>query len=107
MAFAYLKIRSEDYLLLPLYINRSIAKNLLIEKLLEMIDSSIENCGEVEYDIQNCLRHQKFQIRPLVVNCVEVHKIYWKRRHRRVRIAHELNRLGLQGRAQAPLAAGG
>ena len=77
MAFAYLKIRSEDYLLLPLYINRSIAKNLLIKKLTEMIDYSIENSGEVEYEIQNCLRHQKSQIRPLVVNCVEIRKIYW------------------------------
>ena len=42
-----------------------------------MIDSSMKNFGEVEYDTQNWLQHQKFQIRPLVVNCVELRKIYW------------------------------
>ena len=51
-----------------------------------MTDSSMKNLGEVEYDKQNWLQHQKSQIRLLVVNC------------------HQLNRLGVQGRAQAPFA---
>ena len=42
-----------------------------------MIDSSMKNLGEVEYNKQNWLQHQKSQIRPLIVNCVEVRKIYW------------------------------
>ena len=48
MAFAHLKIRSDDYLLLPLYINRSITKILLTKILLEMIDSSVKSLGKVE-----------------------------------------------------------
>jgi len=55
------KTRSEVYLLLPLYINRSITKKFLIETILEMIDSSIKNPGESEYDIQNWLKRQKNQ----------------------------------------------
>ena len=47
------KSQSEGYLPLPLYINWSITKRFLIETLLEMIDSSIRNLGEVEYDKQN------------------------------------------------------
>ena len=42
--------RSEGYLLLPLYVNRSITKKFLIETILEMIDSSVKSLGEVEYD---------------------------------------------------------
>ncbi len=44
------KIRSEVYLLVPLYINRSITKNFPIKTLLKLIDSSIKNLGDVEYD---------------------------------------------------------
>src|SRR4051794_4494377 len=53
------KIRSMDNLPLPRYINRSITKNFPIETLLEMMDSSVKSLGEVEYDNQNCLKHQK------------------------------------------------
>ena len=48
-------IRSEVLLQLPLYINWSITKKFLIETLFEMIDSSIKNHEEVEYDNQNYL----------------------------------------------------
>ena len=44
MAFAHLKIRSDDYLLL------SITKILLTKTLLKIIDSSVKNLGKVEYD---------------------------------------------------------
>ncbi len=44
------KIRSEAYLLVPLFINRSVTKNFLIKTLLKLIDSSIINFGDVEYD---------------------------------------------------------
>ena len=37
-------------------------KMLPIKILLEMIDSSIKNCGEVEYDKQNCLQLQKIEV---------------------------------------------
>ena len=50
------RIRSEVYLLLALYINRSITKKFPIETLLETIDSSVINPGEVEYDKQNWLK---------------------------------------------------
>ena len=33
-----------------------------------MIDSSVRNLGEAEYDKQNWLQHQKIQVRPLIVN---------------------------------------
>jgi hypothetical protein len=39
------------YLLLPLYINKSITKKFPIETLLEMMDSSVESLGKVEYDV--------------------------------------------------------
>jgi len=58
MAFAHLKIRSDDYLLL------SITKILLTKTLLEMIDSSVKHLGEVEYDTKNCLQHQKTPVKP-------------------------------------------
>ena len=51
------KRRSEGYLLLPLYINQSVTKIFPIETLLEMIDSSVKNLGEVEYDKQNWIQH--------------------------------------------------
>ena len=44
MAFAHLKIRSDDYLLL------SITKKFLIETIPEMIDSNVKNYEELEYD---------------------------------------------------------
>ena len=44
------KTRSEVYLVLPLYINRTITKKFLIETILEMIDSGVKCLGEVEYD---------------------------------------------------------
>ena len=58
------KIPSEVYLLLPLYENwnRFITKKFPIEALLEMIDSSVRSRGEVEYDKQNCLQHQKTRV---------------------------------------------
>jgi len=46
------KTRSEVYLLLPLYINRSITKKFLIETIPEMMDSSVKNLGEAEYNKQ-------------------------------------------------------
>ena len=42
------KFRSKVYLFLLLYINRSITKKFPTEKLLEMMDSSVRNLGEVE-----------------------------------------------------------
>ena len=71
------RIRSEVYLLLALYINRSITKKFSIETLLETVDSSVRNPGEVEYNKQNWLRHQKTQVQPLVVNHGKVWKIHW------------------------------
>jgi hypothetical protein len=53
------KILSEVYLILPLHINRCIAKKFPIEILLERIDSGVKIHGEFEYDKQNCLQHQK------------------------------------------------
>ena len=58
MAFARLKIWSDDYLLL------SITEILLTEIILEIIDSNVKNLGEVEYDTKNCLRHQKTPVKP-------------------------------------------
>jgi len=46
------KIRSEVNVLVLLYISRSITKKFPIETLLEMINSSVESLGEVEYDVQ-------------------------------------------------------
>ena len=42
-----------------------------------MIDSSIKNPGETEYDKQNRLQHQKTQVWPLIVNHGKVRKIHW------------------------------
>ena len=42
------KFRSEVYLFLLLYINRSITKKYQTEKLLKMMDSSVRSLGEVE-----------------------------------------------------------
>ncbi len=53
------KIWNEGYLLLPLYKNRSITEKFAIKPLLKMMDSSIKNHGEVEYDKQNCLQLEK------------------------------------------------
>ena len=73
------KFRSEVYLFLLLYINRSITKMFLTEKLLEMMDSSVKNLGEVESIISrsvlirkillwtNFLKNSKF-ILPLYMN---------------------------------------
>ena len=66
------KIRNEGHLLLSLYISWSVTKNFPTETLLEMIDSSVRNPGEVEYDKQKLLQHQKIQVRPLFANHVKV-----------------------------------
>ena len=52
------------YLLLPLYMNWSITKYFPIETFLKIIDSSVKNPGEVEYDNENCVRYQKILVRP-------------------------------------------
>ena len=57
--FAHLKIRSEDYLLLPPYINWSKTKISQTKTLLQMIDYSVRNPGEVEHDKQNWLQLQR------------------------------------------------
>ena len=57
------RIRSEVYLFLALYTNRSITKKFSIETLLKTIDSSVRSHGEVEYNKQNCLQHQKTPVR--------------------------------------------
>ena len=57
------KIWSEGYLLLPLYINRSITKKFPTETFLKTIVSSIICCGEVEYLNWNWLQHQKTPVR--------------------------------------------
>ena len=44
------KIRSEVHLLMPLHINRSITKYFPIKTHMEMMDSSVKNLGEAEYD---------------------------------------------------------
>ena len=44
------KIQSEVYVLLLLYINRSITIKFLIETPLKMIESSVRNLGKVKYD---------------------------------------------------------
>ncbi len=44
------KNRSVANVLLPLYINWPITKNFSVKILSEMIDSSIKNLEEVEYD---------------------------------------------------------
>ncbi len=51
-------IRSEVNLRLLLFINRSITKKFLINRLLEIINSSVSSHGEFEYDKQNWLQHQ-------------------------------------------------
>jgi len=50
------KIRSEIHLLSLPYINRSMTKYFLIERIRERTDSSIKNLGGVEYDKQNWLK---------------------------------------------------
>ena len=44
------KIGSDSYLVLPLYINRSITKKFPIKHVFKTIDYSIKNLGEVEYN---------------------------------------------------------
>jgi hypothetical protein len=41
---------------------------------LKRTDSSIKNLGQVEYDKQNWLQHQKTQVWPLFGNCVKYRK---------------------------------
>ena len=55
------KIRSEVHHLLPLYINRLTTKKLPTKRILKTIDSSVKNFGEVKYENQKCLQHQKTQ----------------------------------------------
>ena len=45
----------------PLYITWFLTKKFPIEMFLEMMDSSVKNLGEVEYDNQNCLKLKKTQ----------------------------------------------
>ncbi len=54
------KIRSEVYLLLPLYINRSITKKFPIKKLLGIMDSSVKSLGEVESVISRSVLIRNF-----------------------------------------------
>jgi hypothetical protein len=58
------KIRNDGYLLLSLYISWSVTKKFLIKVLLEMIDSSVRNPGEVEYDKQISLQRQEIPVQP-------------------------------------------
>ena len=37
-------------------------KKFLVETFLKMIDSGVKSLGEVEYDKQNCLQHQKIRV---------------------------------------------
>ena len=48
--------------MLLLCINRFIAKNIPIKTLLNMIDSSIKNLGQVVYDNQNWAATSKTQV---------------------------------------------
>ena len=47
-----------------IYINRSVTKKFPIKTLLKTIDYSVRSLGKVEYDNQNCLKHQKTPVRP-------------------------------------------
>jgi len=58
------KIRSEIHLLSSPDIKRSTTEKFPIKTHLEMIDSSVISYGEVEYDNQNCLQHQKTPVCP-------------------------------------------
>ena len=60
--FNFVFLVEHVYLLLPLYINQSIKKNFPIQTFFKMIVSSIKNPGEVEYDKQNWLQHQKISV---------------------------------------------
>ena len=60
----YRKIRNEVYHILPLYTNRSTTKKFPTKTFLEMMDCSVSNPEEVEYDKQNYLQHQKTQVSP-------------------------------------------
>ena len=58
------KIRSEVYVLLLLYINRSITKKFPIETIRERTYSSIKNIGKVEKYEQNWLPHYVAKLCP-------------------------------------------
>ena len=62
MFVCWTRIWSEVHILLPLFINRSRAKNFPVETFLKVIVPSIKNLGEFEYGKQNCHRHQKTQV---------------------------------------------
>ena len=49
------KIRSEVNLQIPLHINRSMTKYFPIKTYMEIMDSSVKNLGEAEYDKRNWL----------------------------------------------------
>ena len=67
------KFRSEVYLFLLLYINRSITKRFPTEKLLEMMDSSVRNLGEVESIISRSVLIRKFFVMDQFSEKFEVH----------------------------------
>ena len=52
------------YPTVTVYGNPVATKKFPTKTLLKMIDSSVKNVGEAEYDIQNSLQHQKIQVRP-------------------------------------------
>ena len=74
------KFRSEVYLFLLLYINRSITKKFPSKKLLEMMNSSVRNLGEVESIIsrsvliRNCFVMDQFSER-FEVHIATVHEL--------------------------------
>ena len=67
------KFRSEVYLFLLLYINRSITKKFPTKKLLEMMDSSVKNLGEVESIISRSVLIRNFFVMDQFSEKFEVH----------------------------------
>ena len=51
------------YPTVTVYGNPVVTKKFPTKTLLKMIDSSVKNLGEVEYDNQNSLQHRKIQVR--------------------------------------------
>ena len=51
------------YPTVTVYGNHIATKTFPTKTLSKMIDSSVKNLGEVEYDNQNSLQHQKIQVR--------------------------------------------
>ena len=63
------KIWCEGHLQLSLFINLSITIKFPTKIFLKTVDSSVRNPGEVEYDKQNWLQHQKTQAWPKNSKC--------------------------------------